>query len=75
MANNIEELKPRKVKAVATEVEATEDVVETPEVEVATTESEAKKTQRAIYAAYKIQNPVKYEQKKPAFEEKLAKMQ
>ncbi|MCP3684623.1 MAG: hypothetical protein GY861_18305 [bacterium] len=69
MANDIEALKPKRKKEVAPEVEET-----TPEVEVATDDSEARKAQKAIYAKYKKQNPVKYEQKREAFEKKLANL-
>ena len=37
-------------------------------------ESEAKKAFRAIIEAYKVKNPVKYESKKVALEEELAKL-
>lgn len=43
-------------------------------VEVAVKESEAKAKLRAHFENYKKLNPVKYEQKKDAFEKQLASM-
>ena len=56
------------VDVVETEVETT------PEVEVATEESTAKKELRALIEAYKIQNPVKYELKKESLDKQLSEL-
>lgn len=47
------------------------DTVETVEIK----ESAEKTKLRAYFEAYKLKNPVKYEQKKESFEKQLASMQ
>lgn len=48
-------------------IEELEEVID----EVVAPESEAKKKYRQIIEEYKVQNPVKYEQKREALERKL----